>query len=53
MIINASYVNLTSCFGNDFYISTKTELESAEVFEKTNKDLEAKIDQIISELQLN
>jgi phosphoglucomutase len=36
-----------------FYISTKTELESAEVFEKTNKDIEAKIDQIISELQLN
>jgi phosphoglucomutase len=36
-----------------FYISTKTQLESAEVFEKTNKDLEAKIDQIISELQLN
>jgi len=36
-----------------FYISTKTPLESAEVFEKTNKDIEAKIDQIISELQLN
>ena len=36
-----------------FYISTKTQLESAEVFEKTNKDIEAKIDQIISELQLN
>ena len=36
-----------------FYISTKTPLESAEVFEKTNKDLEARIDQIISELQLN
>jgi phosphoglucomutase len=36
-----------------FYISTKTPLESAEVFEKTNKDVEAKIDQIISELQLN
>ena len=36
-----------------FYISTKTHLESAEVFEKTNKDIEAKIDQIISELQLN
>jgi len=36
-----------------FYISTKTELESAEAFEKTNKDIEAKIDQIISELQLN
>ena len=36
-----------------FYISTKTELESAEVFEKTNKDIEAKIDQIIGELQLN
>jgi phosphoglucomutase len=35
-----------------FYISTKTQLESAEVFEKTNKDIEAKIDQIISELQL-
>jgi phosphoglucomutase len=36
-----------------FYISTKTQLESAEVFETTNKDIEAKIDQIISELQLN
>ena len=36
-----------------FYISTKTPLESAEVFEKTNKNIEAKIDQIISELQLN
>lgn len=36
-----------------FYISTKTQLESAEVFEKTNKRIEAKIDQIISELQLN
>ena len=36
-----------------FYISTKTQLESTEVFEKTNKDIEAKIDQIISELQLN
>jgi phosphoglucomutase len=35
-----------------FYISTKTQLESAEIFEKTNKDIEAKIDQIISELQL-
>ena len=36
-----------------FYISTKTQLESAVVFEKTNKDIEAKIDQIIRELQLN
>jgi phosphoglucomutase len=36
-----------------FYISTKTQLENAEAFEKTNKDIEAKIDQIISELQLN
>ena len=36
-----------------FYISTKTQLENAEVFEKTNKRIEAKIDQIISELQLN
>jgi phosphoglucomutase len=36
-----------------FYISTKTQLESAEVFEKINKDIESKIDQIISELQLN
>ncbi len=36
-----------------FYISTKTQLENAEVFEKTNKHIEAKIDQIISELQLN
>ena len=36
-----------------FYISTKTQLESAEVFEKTNKEIEVKIDQIISELQLN
>ncbi len=36
-----------------FYISTKTPLENAEVFEQTNKDIEAKIDQIINELQLN
>lgn len=36
-----------------FYISTKTQLENAEVFEKTDKRIEAKIDQIISELQLN
>lgn len=36
-----------------FYISTKTQLENAEAFEKTNKHIEAKIDQIISELQLN
>ena len=36
-----------------FYISTKTQLKSAEVFEATNKDIEAKIDQIINELQLN
>jgi len=36
-----------------FYISTKTQLENADVFEKTNKHIEVKIDQIISELQLN
>jgi len=36
-----------------FYISTKTQLENAEVFEKTNRHIEAKIDEIISELQLN
>jgi phosphoglucomutase len=36
-----------------FYISTKTQLDNVEVFEKTNKHIEAKIDQIISELQLN
>ena len=31
-----------------FYISTKTQLENADVFEKTNKHIEVKIDQIIS-----
>ena len=36
-----------------FYISTKTQLDNAEVFEKTNRHIEAKIDEIISELQLN
>jgi len=36
-----------------FYISTKTQLENAEVFEKTNRYIEAKIDQVINELQLN
>ena len=35
-----------------FYISTKTQLDNAEVFEKTNRHIEAKIDEIISELQL-
>lgn len=36
-----------------FYISTKTQLDNAEVFERTNRHIEAKIDEIISELQLN
>ena len=36
-----------------FYISTKTQLDNAKVFEKTNRHIEAKIDEIISELQLN
>lgn len=36
-----------------FYISTKAPLENAEAFEQINKAIEAKIDQIINELQLN